>query len=238
MAPKKQDYASTNSPDDDLIPASLECSYSVDQKFVLYPRRWIVLASFFLLSMSNSWMWITWSPLAEKAARFWDVSIDAVDGLSAVYMYIYVPFSFVSLHLVVHRLGLRGGLLASSILNGIGAIVRCACVASYRWVYLGTVIAALAQTFTLSAPPLLSANWFPDSERATATSIGVLANQLGITIGRYVLVHPNNNTGTFLTNFCRLTPILFFETEPTKRTGSYQFHCLRWWCRCQQQHHA
>lgn len=40
-------------------------------------------------------------------------------------------------------------------------------------------IAALAQTFILGVPPKVAANWFGEHERATATSIGALCNQVG-----------------------------------------------------------
>lgn len=42
---------------------------------------------------------------------------------------------------------------------------------------------ALAQVFTLSVPARLSALWFGPSEIATATSIGVFGNQLGVAFG-------------------------------------------------------
>jgi sugar phosphate permease len=50
-------------------------------------------------------------------------------------------------------------------------------------VYVGTLICALAQTFTLSTPPLIAGNWFGADERATSTSLGILANQLGTGLG-------------------------------------------------------
>jgi len=48
---------------------------------------------------------------------------------------------------------------------------------------VGQCIASCAQTFILGVPPKVAFNWFGHSERATATSIGALCNQLGIAIG-------------------------------------------------------
>lgn len=48
---------------------------------------------------------------------------------------------------------------------------------------LGQTVCALAQVFTLSVPARLSALWFGPSEIATATSIGVFGNQLGVAFG-------------------------------------------------------
>jgi MFS family permease len=50
-------------------------------------------------------------------------------------------------------------------------------------VYIGTFICALAQTFILPMVALLSGNWFGAHERATATSLGVLAYQTGMGMG-------------------------------------------------------
>jgi MFS family permease len=128
-------------------------------------------------------MWITWSPISALVAQLWNVSEGDIDALAGVYMYIYVPGSFVSLWLIVHRLHLRKGLLVGALLNVSGALVRYQGMNDYSHVYIGTLLCAMAQTFTLSVPPLLSGNWFGADERATATSIGVLANQFGTAVG-------------------------------------------------------
>lgn len=54
---------------------------------------------------------------------------------------------------------------------------------------LGQTICGIGQAFTLSVPARLSALWFGANEIATATSIGVFANQLGSAIG--FLIPPN-----------------------------------------------
>ena len=152
-------------------------------EYVLYRRRWAVLASFVVLSCSSAWMWITWSPIQDLVADHWGVSASAVDDLSGIYFYIYVMGSFVSMYLVVNHLGLRGGLVLGGIFNVLGAWIRCRGDGDYTHVYIGTLLCAVAQTFTLSTPPLISARWFGDEERATATAIGILANQLGTAFG-------------------------------------------------------
>ena len=157
---------------------------SENHRFVLYHRRWLVLASFSLLSCSSAWIWITWAPIAVYLANdLWDTSLSAVDDLSGVFMYVYVPGSFISLYLVVNHLGLRRGLILGGLLNSAGAALRYAKFDDYRAVYIGTVICALAQTFTLSTPPLIAGNWFGANERATATALGILANQMGTAFG-------------------------------------------------------
>jgi hypothetical protein len=149
----------------------------------VHADRWRVLFSFAVLSMSSAWIWITWSPIVRPAAAFWNVPLGHVDALAGIYLYVYVPCSFLSLYLVVNCLGLYNGLLVGATFNVTGAVIRWACLRSYQMVYIGTLLCAVAQTFTLSTPPLIAARWFGNSERATATGLGVLANQLGTAVG-------------------------------------------------------
>lgn len=152
--------------------------------YVVYKARWVVLFSFCLLSMVNAWIWITWSPLVDVSTRLFGASEAQIDALSGIYFYIYVPFSFLSLQLL-KRKGLRFGLQAAATLNLVGSFLRWYAVLkkSYRTVYIGTIFCALAQTFTLSMPPMLSGHWFSDHERGIATAIGVLSNSVGTAVG-------------------------------------------------------
>jgi hypothetical protein len=167
----------TDDIDDDVTENDTTTIYQV------YYQRWLVLGSFALLSMTSSWIWITWSPISPNMAPYWHVTLADVDNLMGIYMYIYVPCSFVSLYLVVNYIGLKNGLITAGVFNMIGAIVRYYYMDHYRIVYIGTILCAIAQTFTLSTPPLISTRWFASSERGTATSLGILANQFGTAIG-------------------------------------------------------
>jgi MFS family permease len=151
--------------------------------YKLNRRRWLVLVAFSLLSMNSAWIWITFSPIAVSMSEYWNVSLEQVDAIAAIYLYMYVPFSFLSLYLVVNHLGLWRGLLLGGTCNLTGALVRWTYRRNYTAVYVGTLLAAYAQTFTLSTPPLIANRWFGSHERATATALGVLANQLGTAIG-------------------------------------------------------
>ena len=152
------------------------------QIFKLSPYRYYVLAAFSLQSFINSWLWITWSPFVSLCMEVWNVSDAEVDSLSSVFMYIYIPFAFPALY-IVHTFGLKLGLYLSSALTLAGSIYRVIGFEDYRDVYFGTVLCALAQTFILSTPPFLAGEWFGSTERATATSVGVMSNQFGIAVG-------------------------------------------------------
>ena len=59
-----------------------------------------------------------------------------------------------------------------------GAVSR-----SFPIAFVGQSVCSAAQCFTLGVPPMLAAAWFGPQERARATSIGVLSNQLGGALG-------------------------------------------------------
>jgi MFS family permease len=173
----------TDRDQDDYQHESFSATCASPVEFILYPQRWSVLASFACLSMSAAWMWITWSPLAVLVADLWDVDEGAVDALSGLYMCIYVPGSFLSLYLVATHLGLRRGLIVGASFNLAGAVLRYRGRNDYNSVYCGTLVAAVANTFLLATPPLISGSWFGATERGTATALGLLPNQMGVALG-------------------------------------------------------
>lgn len=153
------------------------------QRFVLYERRWIVLAVFSIISMTNEVIWISLSSIASIVKEYYGVSYLAVNWLSMVYMLFYV-FVFVAAF-ALDRLGLKFTIMIGAVLNGLGSCLRL--IGTNRngfvFVFLGNASAALAQCFILFVPPSLAATWFGEKERATASAIGVLMNMLGVAIG-------------------------------------------------------
>ena len=148
--------------------------------------RWKVLFSFSLLTLSNSWLWITYSPIEAKVAELWDVSTSHINSLSTVFMFTYVLFGFPALWLL-DRVGLRSGLLLGGFLNFIGSLLRVfgtlPNLQGFIFSYIGSFLAALGQLFTLAIPPLLATSWFGPNERSTASAVGVVANQCGTALG-------------------------------------------------------
>ena len=82
----------------------------------------------------------------------------------------------------------------------------------------------VAQAFILATPPKVAQNWFPPEERVTATSIGALANQLGVAVSFYLspLVVQDNPKNVPLLMFveCLIAVVAFllilflFRSEP------------------------
>ncbi|GMF34879.1 unnamed protein product [Phytophthora fragariaefolia] len=55
-------------------------------------------------------------------------------------------------------------------------------VTEVKLTLLGQALASLAMAFMVNSPPVLSANWFPPSKRATSTSIALNCNNMGTAI--------------------------------------------------------
>jgi len=55
-------------------------------------------------------------------------------------------------------------------------------IVSGRFIHGGQILNGLAGPVTMAAPPLISATWFPASQRTTATSLGILSGNIGFSL--------------------------------------------------------
>ena len=159
--------------------------------------RWPVLFAFSFLSGLNNFMWIEFAPVRSATASYYGVSGDDVDWLSMIYMAIYpVVFLPCSFFIEKDARSLQRGLRISAAMNCAGAAMRWGSCASHSFalVFLGQTVCAVAQGFSLGAPPRIAALWFPEAEWGLATGIGVFANQLGPAVAYYLV--PDVVTGT------------------------------------------
>jgi MFS family permease len=182
-----------------ITPHVTDTAPEAQKTYTLYYKRWLILAIFSLLSLSNAMVWITFSPIASLAEKHFSVNIQWINACSLVYMIIYIPGSPIA-GFLLDFLGMRIGVSIGALLNALGAWVRVAGSSSDYFVllFIGQSLCALAQCFILSVPPKLAANWFPDSQQATSVAIGSLFNQVGIALGFFlsplVVSHSNYHT--------------------------------------------
>eukprot|EP00938_MAST-03A_sp_MAST-3A-sp1_P000336 g336.t1 len=101
----------------------------------------------------------------------------------------YIVLAIPALYLI-HMYKLKWALVVGSSLNTLGCIVRvCGNLfvgqgqGGFAFAFIGAAVCSCAQLFTLAIPPSLSMTWFPASERALATGVGVFANQIGTALG-------------------------------------------------------
>ncbi|XP_067004571.1 heme transporter FLVCR2 [Anabrus simplex] len=150
----------------------------------VYRRRWLILALFVLSSMSNALQWIQYSIITHIITHYYQVSADAVNWTSMVFMVVYIPLIFPGSWLL-DRMGLRVTTTLGALGTCVGAWIKVLSVAPDRfWVgFLGQTIVAISQVCILSVPARLAAVWFGPHQVSSACSIGVFGNQFGIAIG-------------------------------------------------------
>lgn len=153
------------------------------KNFTLYKRRWLILAVFSLISMTNEIIWISLSSITSIVQEYYRVDSIAVNWLSMIYMLLYI--FVIASSFILDKYGLRFTIIVGGMLNAIGSCFRAigANRDGFPLAFLGNTSAALAQCFILFVPPRLASVWFGDFERATASSIGVLMNMLGVALG-------------------------------------------------------
>eukprot|EP00002_Diphylleia_rotans_P038059 TRINITY_DN8598_c0_g2_i1.p1 TRINITY_DN8598_c0_g2~~TRINITY_DN8598_c0_g2_i1.p1 ORF type:complete len:496 (+),score=90.89 TRINITY_DN8598_c0_g2_i1:44-1531(+) len=219
----------------EVVPEKIE--EFLDPAIKLYKKRWLMLAMFCSLSMSNAVNWIAFASVATLAEEYYNVSAFEISMLSTIYMIVYAIGAF-SAGWLVERKGLRTGLIISALLNLSGAIIRvlpypiesttdeATGYHYYALALFGQTLAATAQLFILSIPPILAQSWFGVDERVKATAIGALCNQFGIAIGFYLppaIIGNDSSKFPFLmlveaaiSLLVCFPIILFFQSKPRK----------------------
>ena len=83
---------------------------------------------------------------------------------------------------VVEILGLRDAMILTGCLMVIGSVARCIPfkATAFTWsCHLCAILNGAAGVVVFSAPSAVSAAWFPPQERATATGIAIVFNNMG-----------------------------------------------------------
>ena len=74
--------------------------------YKLYPSRWGVFLTVVMFNLSNNCLWISFSAVSTKAAQFYNVTVDDIDLLTSIFLYVGIPCCF-ALTWVIDKFGLR-----------------------------------------------------------------------------------------------------------------------------------
>ena len=74
--------------------------------YIVYNRRWLVLAATAIPSFAASALWITYAPIISFVAVYYDKTQDQVNQLSVIGFVIGIPLSLIATWLV-EKVGLR-----------------------------------------------------------------------------------------------------------------------------------
>lgn len=153
-------------------------------EYVVYTRRWFILALFVLYSASNAFQWTQLVIITTILEKYYSVSTLTVYWTSMIYMVAYIPLILPASWLLDKK-GLRLGVLLGSAGTCAGSWLKVLATGPDQWwlTFLGQSVVAVSQIFILGIPAQLAATWFPPNQMSSATSIGVFGNQLGIALG-------------------------------------------------------
>ncbi|KAI8957163.1 MFS general substrate transporter [Daldinia sp. FL1419] len=168
--------------------SSIENGDTVTYK--VYKRRWFGLLQLTLLNIIVSWDWLTFSPVSQNAATFYNTTESAVNWYSTGFLFAFVvifPVTIYALHW-----GPKPSIIAAAVLILVGNWIRYAGSYSrdggkYGVVMFGQILTGLAQPFVLSAPTRYSDMWFTDRGRVAATALASLANPFGAALGQLIV---------------------------------------------------
>jgi len=153
-----------------------------EKNIQVYSYRWIVLLLFMFANITMQILWISFATVTLEATAFYGVEEFDILLLSMIFMIVYIPVTFLA-SWVISKYGLRIGAGIGALLGGIFGLLRFFTGGDYTLVLIFQLGIAIGQPFILNSITKLSANWFPESERTTATGLSTLSQFVGIMLG-------------------------------------------------------
>lgn len=144
--------------------------------------RWIVLGVFMVVGALTQILWINFAAISTEAATYYGVTTEEIDILSLIFMLVYIGMAIPSAW-VIDTKGFKMGASIGAILTGIFGLLRIFAGADFILVLIFQTGIAFGQPFVMNAISKLSAQWFPQGQRATATGLGTMALFIGIFFG-------------------------------------------------------
>jgi len=157
----------------------------LQQETHVFKRRWYILLLFSLVALLQDTVWNTWGPIDHTAIFLYGWSHDLV-ALLANYGSILYIVAFFPVIYVLNR-SLRGAMLMCIGFMALGTVMRAIVLqspgASIPFFTLSchicSILNGISNIVIGSGPLVISAVWFPPSERVTATSVAQVLNGLG-----------------------------------------------------------
>lgn len=177
---------------------------SENTSYTSYKRRWFILATFSGLCSLQFWAWNTYGPIVASIQDAYDWSDSTVAMMANWGTITFVFFVFPLVYLLEWK-GLRITMITVAFLVASGTIFRALSNNPKAFLYmahLGSILNGIAGVTVMSAPPALSAVWFPPHQRTTATCISQISTQIGLgfsyTIGPFLVPESNNKSMDYI----------------------------------------
>jgi len=153
-----------------------------EERFQVYGYRWVLLIVFMFANISLQMLWITYATVTIEATTYYNVGEFEIVFLSTIFLITYIPVSFIATWFI-NRFGFRAGVGLGAMINGVFGFLRVLAGPNFILVLFIQIMISVSQPFFLNSVSLLSANWFPESERTKATGLSINSQLLGVAIG-------------------------------------------------------
>ncbi len=152
------------------------------QDLQTYGYRWIVLLLYFFANVVSNMLWTTYAPITSLAMEFYGVDEFYIILISLMFLIVYIPITFLASWLI-DKYDFKVGAGFGAVFMGVFGFLRYIADDNYVLALIFSIGIAIAQPFLLNTITKLSANWFPNKERTTATGISLIATSIGVALG-------------------------------------------------------
>ncbi|CAF0785698.1 unnamed protein product [Adineta ricciae] len=168
---------------------------STTPAYVLYPHRFYVLFVFSLLAFNQCLIWLTFSPIARATEAYYNITESTVDLLLNWGPIIFIPCLPLTYILLNKHHGLRNCVIILALVDFVAALVRVLPVVittpssphfssiALPFLHMGQILNAACGPLVMAPVSQLSCLWFAPNERTRATTIAIMANNFGSTVG-------------------------------------------------------
>ncbi|KAJ1548509.1 Major facilitator super domain-containing protein 7 [Cladochytrium tenue] len=161
-----------------------------EPEFKVYRTRFLAVTTVFLANVSNALIWSTYVAVTPTTAAYYNTSNWNINLVSLIFTAVFVVFILPAMW-VIDNWGVRTSLLFGSWVTALGAAIRALSYfapaeSRLAVLYVGQIVAGIAQPFLLDVPTKTAAVWFPSKERLTANTVMNLGQPIGTAIASLV----------------------------------------------------
>ncbi|MHA1310033.1 MAG: MFS transporter [Candidatus Helarchaeota archaeon] len=153
-----------------------------ENQYEVKAYRWVILGIFMIVGALTQLLWINFAPIRTAASVYYGVAPETIDFLSLIFMIVFIGLTIPSSWFIDTK-GFKVGAGIGAILTGVFGLLRIFAGNNFVLVFIFQTCIALGQPFILNAISKLSAQWFPEGERAIATGLGTMSLFIGILLG-------------------------------------------------------
>jgi MFS family permease len=208
-----------------FVPAALGTE---PPKFKVYATRWYILTSYCFFAAMQTLIWLTFSPIQQTTIDYFRTSDLFVNTMLATGCFLYPPFQILASWAMERPGGLRKCMKISSVGLIFAGVFRLLALFSPKnpislWIiFTSAAVNAIIGPAAGGGVSFISATWFPEKERTTATAIMALSSWLGSALGFLLLPIIVNATSinflflltAGLTIVCGVPVLLYWPSGP------------------------